>query len=96
LDIVANVRPRGLKRGRGAEKKLAAVLGFEDLSLRNTVGRLELSASRPEDFFLLAALFKVLHPWMGSGGKITIEPRDSKPMVMTFARKGSDEGQVST
>ena len=70
--ISASVRPRGLKRGRNMEKKLAEILHCE-ADLRDMVGRLELSADRPSEFAFLRELYWVIggDRW-GGGGTIQI------------------------
>jgi len=68
--IEGSIKSKALKPR--TEKKVAASLGVEPC-LTSMVGRLELNASRPQDFFLLRELYWV---FMGGeysgGGEITI------------------------
>ena len=84
--IQASVRPRNMKQGI-TTKKLCQELGFKkEVGLTQICGRLDLSATRPQDFGILVALFNAFSPVSNDSSEIIIK-RNGK-MVMTYTQPG--------
>lgn len=85
MQIEASVKSKCTKRG--SDKKIAAILGVEPC-LSQIVGKLELNATRPSDYFILKELYYV---FMGGeysgGGKITVVNAEGKTCSYTSPTK---------
>lgn len=80
--ITASVRPRGLKRGT-TDKKLAQLLGFEEsVGLAKICGRIELSATRANEFYFLKELYNALMPCEGTKSTRIIVEIDGKEVAV--------------
>jgi hypothetical protein len=88
--ISASIRPRGIKRGV-SDKKLAAALGIEPC-LTKMVGRLELSANRPQEFAFLHAIYEAFHPVKNQSSKIIVEI-DGKPLMSYSQARAQEKGK---
>jgi hypothetical protein len=85
MHIEGSVKSKAFKRG--TDKKIAAALGV-DPCLTNMVGRLELNASKPQDFAILRELYWVLMGGeYGGGGSIAITNAKGQKCTYTVPTK---------
>lgn len=82
MQIIANVRPKGLKRGIST-KRFYKLLGFKDESgpdVRDVVGALTLSARQPSEFIFLAELRKALVSHTSASIVVTVDGKETTRM----------------
>lgn len=89
--IQASVRPRNMKRGI-TTKKLCHELGFnEEVGLTKICGRLDLSATRHQDFGILVALLNALSPVGDDSSEIVIKRNGKEVMTYKHEPKTKEE-----
>lgn len=85
MRISASTRPRGLKKGLTTKKFYHEYLGYkkdEHPDIRDTVGKLELSATCGSDTLLFASLFRLFGRYdLGKEAKLVIYDKDGEMLV---------------
>jgi hypothetical protein len=98
MRITASTRPRGLKKGLTTKKFYRDFLGYkkdEHPDIRDTVGKLELSATCGNDTLLFASLFRLFGRYdLGQEAKLVIYDKDGE-MLIQYERNLKAEPEVA-